>query len=319
MKNCRYLIRSTPSLLLVLFLVSAFGSATAFAQDDPCKDIISIAKKDYQRGLFDEASFRLSTCISRKALSSQDQKEAYLLLGQIYYANLEVDKARDSVRILLEQDPSLQLNQEEYKSGFIDLVSEVMKEMHTVEAAPAPSSRQGFWLSVGLGGGEGNIQCDCPLVNAAIPEDDPWKGGPAGSFYLSAGGTLNPKLQLGGEINSWSRSVDGNNRTSTISFISFVARYYPNDTANFFLKGGIGFGGATLENNVVKLQAGGASLHFGLGYDILLGQARKVALSPFLNLNVLYANEDVIIVDNIRLKGPTEPSYFQLGLAFTWL
>lgn len=306
---------------MVLFVASALLAPPAYAQADPCENVVEMAKQDYQRGLFDEASFRLSTCITRKALSPAQEKEAYLLLGQIYYANLEVEKARDSVRHLLEQDPSLELNPEEHKRGFIDLVTEVMHEMQAqvVEPPPPPVRRQGFWLSFGIGPAEGNIRCDCPLVNAVISEDDPWKGGPAGSFSLSLGGTVSPQLQLGAELSQWSRSVDENNRTSSIAFLSFVARYYPSATGNFFLKGGFGVGGATLENNAVKLQAGGAGLHFGLGYDILLGREKKLALTPFMSLNVLYADEDVVVVENIRLRGPSDPSFFQLGLAFTVL
>lgn len=326
MKNCRYTPKSTPfsprlvGTLMVLFFLSVTSVPVTYAQNDPCQNIVSIATKEYQQGYFDEASIRLKTCIDRKTLSVQQEKEAYLLLGQIFYANLELEKARDSVRTLLEQDPSIELDPQEHKRGFIDLVDEVMKEMNTQAVLPPPTRRDGFWFSFGLGPAEGSIRCDCPLgINAVLDEDDPWKGGAAGSFYLALGGTISPKLQVGAELNQWARSVDGNNRTSSIAFLSFVARYYPNETGNFFLKGGFGFGGATLENNVVKLQAGGAGLQFGLGYDILLGHAKKLALSPFLNINVLYANEDVVIVENIRLKGPTEPSYIQLGVAFTVL
>lgn len=331
MNHCRRAPISTPSrqsvlaLLMVMLFVLPFVSVEANAQDDPCQGVVPVAKRDYQRGLFDEASFRLTTCISRNALNEKEEKEAYLLLGQIYYAKQELERARDSIRILLEQDPLLELNPEEHKRGFIDLVGEMKQQLNAeVIQSPPSSRRQGFWFSFGIGPGEGNIRCNCPLLlDALISENDPWKGGAAGSFSLALGGTISPKLQVGAEINQWSREVDGNDRTSAISFLSFVAKYYPNETGNFFLKGGFGFGGATLENNVVKLQSGGAGLHFGLGYDILLGQAKKVAITPYINLNVLYAEEDVQIVnvnDNpIRLEGPTEPSYFQLGVAFTVL
>ncbi len=325
MKNCKYTLHSplfrlpVVAMLILVFTGASVFSIRAYAQEEACLTAVQKAKQDYQRGLFDEASFRLSTCISRQTLTPEQEKEAYLLLGQIYYANLEEEKARDSVRHLLERDPSVELDPAEHKRGFIDLVSEVMTEMKQEVVQPPPVRRRGYWLSVGLGPAEGNIRCDCPLVNAVISEDDPWKGGPAGSFSISMGGTVNPKLQLGGELNHWQRSVEGNNRTSSITFLSFVARYYPSEAGNFFLKGGFGIGGAVLENNVVKLEAGGAGLQFGLGYDILLGADKKVALTPFMNLNVLYADEDVQVVENIRLRGPSEPSYFQLGLAFTLL
>ncbi len=325
MNYCRSIPECTPSIsglcrvFCLMLLLGFAGTANAQTQDSECRNVINLAQQDYQRGYFDEASIRLSECIRRGALSEKQEKDAYLLLGQIYYANLEEEKARDSVRQLLERDPSLELKQEEYKRGFIDLVDEVMKEMNTEVVVPPRPRREGFWISVGLGPAEGNIRCDCPLgIDALLDADDPWKGGPAGSFSLSLGGTISPKLQVGAELNQWARSVDENDRTSSIAVLTFIAKYYTSAEGNFFLKGGAGFGGATLENRVVKLQASGASLQFGLGYDILLGHAKKIALTPFFNLNVLYVNEDVIIVDDVRLRGPTEPSYAQFGLAVTW-
>ena len=313
--------------IALLLAMLVYGSTEALAQqEDPCSSVIEIAKRDYQRGFFDEASFRLSSCISRGALSEEDKREAYLLLGQIYYANLELEKARDSVRALLEEDPSLELTGDEYKSGFVDLFSEVMQEVKAKQSyqpppPPKPPIRDGFWLSTGFGPAEGNIRCDCPVVNLALPDDHPWKGGPAGSFVLAMGATISPRLQIGGEINVWSRSEENRNNTftSTIGFLSFIAKYYTADTGNFFLKGGIGFGSATLENDDIELQAGGAGLQFGLGYDILLGPNKKVALTPVMNLNVLYVDENIVVLDNIRLEGPAEPSFFQVGLTFTWL
>ncbi len=327
MKTCRYIPESTPSpffLFLIVFLcLCIWGGSNAFAQQtDVCAGALAAAKKDYQSGLFDKASFRLSSCISRKAFDAVSEKAAYLLLGQIYHANLEEEKARNSVRLLLEQDPSLELNPQEHKQEFIDFVDDVLSEMHNEEAAKPRSNRRGFWLSAGLGPAEGNIRCDCPpAIDAAIPDDHPWKGGSSGSLVLAAGGTVSPKLQLGGEISVWSRSREGVNNTftSTIAFLSFIAKYYPGESGNFFLKGGVGFGSAALENDTIKLQSGGAGLEFGLGYDFHIGRDKKMAISPIMNLNVLYAAEDVVFVNNFRLQGPTEPSFFQVGVAVTFL
>ena len=166
----------------------------------------------------------------------------------------------------------------------------------------------------------------------------PWNGGgSAGSFTLALGGTPNSKLQLGAELSQWQRSVDidGNESISTIASLSFIAKYYPNASGNFFLKGGAGIGASALERevgdrtNTFKLEASGLGMQFGLGFDILLGQQQKVALTPFINLSVLYVEEDVQFlqiqnvelerIDTIRFSGPENPSFFQLGLAFTLL
>ena len=314
---------------LALTLCVWMGSAATAAAQSPCDQALQIATDEYDQGYFDQATFRLNTCLQQDAFNPEQEKEAYLLLGRIYYANLQIDQARDSVRKLLEKNPAYELTPGEHKPGFVDLYQEVMHEVK--ETSRLPSSRSGFWGSFGIGPAEGNTTCNCPRP-ILFADDDPWNGGGSGgSFSLALGGTVNSKLQLGAELSQWERQADieDSESTSSIGYLAFIAKYYPNEYGNFFLKGGGGVGTSTLErevgpNSTIKLEASGLSLHFGLGYDILLGQSKKTALTPFINLTVLYVEEDVLAlpVDDtnvLSISGPENPSFLQLGIAFTVL
>ena len=322
-------------LLLVGFLIILGSTAITAQAQSACEEALRLATEEYDQGFFERATFRLQTCLDSQALNEEQEKEAYLLLGRIYYANLQIEDAKKSVRMLLSKNPAYELDPEEHKPGFIDLYQEVMSEI--VDTRQMLPPRSGFWISFGIGPAEGNVQCGCP-AGIGLRDNDPWNGGGSGgSFTLALGGTVNPQLQLGAELSQWERNVDidGEQSTSTIASLSFIAKYYPSATGNFFLKGGVGVGGSTLEreiggrNNTFKLESSGLGMQFGLGFDILLGQQRKVALTPYINLSVLYAEEDVQIlqiqnteldrIDSVRFSGPENPSFFQLGLAFTLL
>ena len=322
-----------PAMSLALFILLFSMFSTTLHAQSACEEALHLAAKEYDEGFFDRATFRIQTCLDSQAFDEAQQKEAYLLLGKIYYANLQIENAKQSVRMLLSQNPAYELNPEEHKPGFIELYQEVMSEI--VETSEVITNRSGFWFKFGIGPAEGNVQCGCPLgVN--LTDNDPWNGGgSAGSFTIAVGGTPNSKLQLGAELSQWGRSVviDGEESTSTIGMISFISKYYPSASGNFFLKGGVGVGTSVLERelgsreNTFKLEASGLGLQFGLGFDILLGKQKKTALTPYINLTVLYAEEDVQIlqlpvadrIESFRFSGPENPSFFQLGLAFTVL
>lgn len=314
---------------LFLFMMC---SATAVTAQDACEGVVAAAKKDYQKGFFDEASFRIQTCIERGALKGEQLKEGYLLLGQIYYANLEIEKARQQLRILLEQDPLLELSNEEYKRGFIELMGKVKSEMVEVEPeaeiepekeeTKAALIRSGFWGSLGLAAGNADIKCNCPpLISNAIPDDDPWRGGSAGTFSLAMGGTLSPHIQLGGELSTWARSVEGtaSTRKALISLLTVSVKYFPSATGGFYLKGGVGLGNSNVENRSVKLEGAGLAVQLGLGYEIPIGRSKKYALAPYLNLNAVLANEDTVFLENTRVEAPVEPGFAQLGVAIVML
>ena len=334
--SIHHIPRSTPVLFpaaLFIFMVTLIPSEVV--AQDACSEALKLATEEYDQGYFERATFRLDTCLGNQAFNEDQEREAYLLLGKIYYANLQIDQARDSVRKLLSKNPAYRIDPTDHKPGFINLYEEVITEM--TEKTQPVTRRSGFWISLGGGPADGNIQCDCPRT-FAIPE--PWKGGAGGSGTLALGGTVSPKLQLGAEISSWELSDDLNNieSVSSISLLSFIAKYYPNATGGFHLKGGVGVGTSTLERerqvntlrrDTFRLEASGLGMQFGLGYDIPLGSAKRFAITPFINLSVLYVEEDVQFlqefnpatdtIDTFRFAGPENPSFFQVGISFIYL
>lgn len=137
----------------------------------------------------------------------------------------------------------------------------------SVHAQGRPQTREGFFISFGLG--YGSLGCeDCA---------DRVSGG---SGYLALGGTLSQKVTLGGEVTGWGKSE--NDVTLTFGTVGPVIRFYPSATGGFFLKGGVGL--ATLELDLGQFSgtATGAGLVLGLGYDGRVG--RNFSLTPFFDL-----------------------------------
>ncbi len=140
-----------------------------------------------------------------------------------------------------------------------------------VSVAPAQhaQTRQGFWIGFGLGWGSLGFSCDgCTGIGRES----------AVSGYLKMGGTLSPKLLLGGETNGWTKSVAGS--TVTAGNASFAAYFYPMPAGGFFLRGGLGL--STYQETGFDAQTGfGGTL--GTGYDVRV--SRNFSITPVLNLN----------------------------------
>jgi len=132
-------------------------------------------------------------------------------------------------------------------------------------SAQRPQTREGFWFSVGVGGGSLGCQ-DC---------DDRENGG-AGT--LTFGGKLSNAVLLGGSANGWTKSEDG--ATLTVGLVAVEARFYPSAAGGFFLKAGAGIGSADLDFGSLTLSEKGAGALIGLGYDIRVG--RMISLTPWL-------------------------------------
>lgn len=125
-----------------------------------------------------------------------------------------------------------------------------------------PSHRQGFWFNVGLG--YGSLGCDdC---------GDRLNGVSGG---LSLGGTITDRLLLGVGTTGWTKSEGGS--TLTVGTVDARVRFYPSRTSGFFLNGGIGFGGISLDH----VSETGIGLMLGVGWDIKVGS--NVSITPFYN------------------------------------
>ena len=123
--------------------------------------------------------------------------------------------------------------------------------------------RKGFWIGLGLGYGSLGISCQsCNIGREG-----------ALSGYLKLGGTVSPKLLIGGETNGWTQGdeVAGN--------ASLAAYYYPKVEGGLFLRGGLGL--ATYQRG--SSDATGLGAVVGVGYDVRVG--RNFSITPVANFN----------------------------------
>jgi len=115
------------------------------------------------------------------------------------------------------------------------LIAPVLIAFLAVTAAPLAaqdtpqSNRSGFWLDVGLGGGSLGFNLS---ANGESESDSEW----GFSGNLSLGGTLSPKVQLGGGTMGWTKSDSG-----TGGALLAIVNWFPVATGDVYLRGGLGF------------------------------------------------------------------------------
>jgi hypothetical protein len=119
--------------------------------------------------------------------------------------------------------------------------------------------------------------------------------------FIGLGGTPSRNLLVGGEVEAWSKEVDGVD--IVFGHVSGVAYWYPQATGGFFVKGGIGIGTFSVDAGPLGDESdNGVALHAGAGYDIRLG--RNFSLTP--TAGVFWASVD-----------PGDSNTLYLGLAAT--
>lgn len=175
--------------------------------------------------------------------------------------------------------------------GVLALTGLVLLAAVPLHAQEAPRHRSGFWLTGGLGGGV----------------DADGEGGIAG--YLRLGGTLGPRVVLGGEGIAF--TVDeGDDATLTRSNATATALFYPVAENGLFLKGGIGF--ATAEASVeqgdvtITVSDEGFGATLGAGYDVHLGDG-NLYVTPGV---------DVLLQSFDDIEGNTSLFLFTVGIGF---
>jgi hypothetical protein len=142
----------------------------------------------------------------------------------------------------------------------------VSPRVAAAQDAANPHARSRFWFNGGLG--YGSLGCsDC--------------SGREGGFTgnLTFGGTLSPKVLLGGSSNGWTKSEDG--VTITAGALTALIRFYPSATGGFYVIGGLGLGTLSIDTSFGDASETGTAAILGLGYDFRVGD--NVSLSPFLN------------------------------------
>lgn len=133
--------------------------------------------------------------------------------------------------------------------------------------AQRPQTREGFWISFGLGYGPAAISCDgCPDLETLS----------SFTSYVRLGGTLNAHVLLGGDLVAWTKTRNGT--TATLGGLVATALFYPAAARGLFVRGGAGFAVYAEANGGTVSGAGGGVLA-GVGYDVRVG--RNLSLTVF--------------------------------------
>jgi hypothetical protein len=140
-----------------------------------------------------------------------------------------------------------------------------------VAAQRAATKWQGFWFGAGFGYGTAHLDC------AGCTADD--RSGV--TAFIKIGGTPNPRLRLGFELNVWTQHEP--TLTQRIGNLSGTLSYHPKPPVPFFFKVGAGVGFSRF-----KSETGGPSRALGLGGTLGIGAdariGRHVSLTPVANL-----------------------------------
>jgi hypothetical protein len=133
-----------------------------------------------------------------------------------------------------------------------------------------PQTREGFWIGFGIGWGSLSYSCSgCSGSQGAV------------SGYLKMGGTLGPKLLIGGETNGWTKDESGTRFTAGNA--SAAVYFYPSPANGLFLRGGLGWASLSASSGGTTSSQSGFGMTFGLGYDIRV--AGNTSITPVANYN----------------------------------
>lgn len=142
-----------------------------------------------------------------------------------------------------------------------------------------PEPRHGFWFNAGLAAGSENVRFSRDPAGWGEENVQP-------AIWLALGGTVNPHLRLGGEINGWvwehrDRETDYRLTDYLVGGL-LTGQFYPMRRSGFYVKGGVGLSrsGTDVEGGIGVGETGFAWL-VGTGYEIKLG--RSVFLTPTIN------------------------------------
>ena len=147
-----------------------------------------------------------------------------------------------------------------------------------VDVSPR-SERHGAWLSFGLGAGTDSYRYDVdPNYGHSLTKP---------SFFIAGGGTVNPHLRLGGEVNAWVNEYTddtGYGVTETLVGGLLTAQVYPVRELGLYVKGGLG-----ISRSAAYVSGGGYgpgetgfAYLYGAGYEVKLG--RNFFITPMVNV-----------------------------------
>lgn len=165
--------------------------------------------------------------------------------------------------------------------GFLVPASDALAQRRRGLVDVSPShERHGAWIGFGVGAGEDSYRYDAdPGFGHKITKP---------SFFIAGGGTVNPHLRLGGEINAWvneyNDQVTGYNITETLIGGLITGQVYPVSKLGLFVKGGLGISrsGSSVSGGGYGTGETGFAYLYGAGYEVKLG--RNFFLTPIVSV-----------------------------------
>jgi hypothetical protein len=173
--------------------------------------------------------------------------------------------------------------------------------------------RSRFWIGFGAGAAWSSI--DCGSCGPLLP-NDPWEGGSGFGWYLAMGGTLQPNILVGGELNMYGNRNSEQQRDATLGGLSAVLQYYPLPASELYLKGGAGLVASILAGGPGLIESGGWMAQVGAGYDVRSG--RRFAISPFATFVQVLSEGAEGRNQGVPAQGPRNPRYLQFGVGLHW-
>jgi len=161
------------------------------------------------------------------------------------------------------------------------------------------SNRSGFWIDIGLGGGSLGFS-----VSDGVEIDS--ETGFSGN--LSLGGTLSPKVQLGGGTMGWTKSDAG-----TGGALLAIVNWFPSATGDVYLRGGLGFFTYSETDLGFEFSVSSAAMMVGVGYDFMVSS--NIGITPYFNF--LYAAKSEIKIDGTGSGIDASSTLAQLGVALS--
>lgn len=193
-----------------------------------------------------------------------------------------------------------------------------------VSAAPAarprpPKTREGWYIGFGLGGGDQ----DASATTAAGPRgmEGLHLGHSATTIFLNfkAGGTLTPKLLLGGDLSYISSVADDENVATTLGVMNLdaVVTYFP-ARRGFFLRGGLGpsIVAYAVDSDYAgryETTASGFNVLAGLGYALWLGG--QFNLTANLDVSRQWYGETQSDFADLEIE---DTAFWSLWVGFDW-
>jgi len=171
-------------------------------------------------------------------------------------------------------------------------------------SAQHPHTRKGFWIGFGFGGGSAGVSC----TGCTTHRETGFTG------FLKMGGTLSPKVLLGGESSGWAKKSSG--VTTELGSLAAAVYVYPAPASGFFAKIGPSFAVYREDDGTNPALTGtGFGFVLGAGYDVRVGA--NISITPVANFQ--WGSVGELTQNNVTTSGlGLKQNIFDFGLGITF-